>query len=176
MNNGGTLLLSGAGGTDNKLNTAAGVTLAGGALSLGGMTSSLTQNVGALTLTANSIFDFGTLLAGNTFKFAASNGVWTGLQLSIYNYSLTLDHLYFGNSSSGLNAAQLGQITFYSDAGTTSLGTAQYLLMGEVAPVPVPEPGTWLAALLAVVALSRLRSKSRTTPRILNSRRGAGGP
>jgi hypothetical protein len=88
VNNCGTLLLSGAGGTDNELNTAAGVALASGALSLGGMTTSLTHSVGALTLTAGSIFDFGTLLGGNTFKFAASNANWSGLELSIYNYRL----------------------------------------------------------------------------------------
>ena len=65
---GGTLLLSGAGATNNKLNTTPTATFGGGKLDLGGMTSSLDQQVGALTLSSSSVLDFGTLAAGNTFR------------------------------------------------------------------------------------------------------------
>lgn len=59
------------------------------------------------------------------------------------------EQLYFGTDATGLTAAQLSQIAFYSDSGTTFLGIGGYpsSLNGEV--VPAPEPSTWFAAALA---------------------------
>lgn len=153
VNNGGTLLLSGSGGMDSKLNNAAPITLAGGTVNLSGMSSSLTQTVGALTLTANSILNFGTLLAGNTLRFGASNADWSGLQLAIYNYSGGADHLFFGSNNSALDPSQLGQILFYSDNGSDFLGTGQFIGDGELAPVP--EPATYLTGIAAALTLAR---------------------
>ena len=126
VNSSGTLLLSGAGGTNTKLNNAP-ITLNGGGFDLSGITSSLNQTVGALTLTANSIINLGTLVAGNTLKFAASNAVWSGLQLAIYNYTLGADHLFFGANNSALDPSQLSEILFYGDAGSDFLGNALLL-------------------------------------------------
>ena len=153
VNNGGTLLLSGAGSTHSKLNNVASVTLAGGRIDLTGMTSSLSQTVGALTLTANSILDLGMLVAGNTLNFGASNADWSGVQLAIYNYSGGTDHLFFGTDNSALDPSQLSRIMFFSDAGSDFLGSAQFLAGGEL--VPVPEPATFLAA--AAMALFLVR-------------------
>ena len=274
VNGGGTLLLSGPGGTNAKLNHAAAVTLAGGRIDLSGMTSSLNQTVGMLTLStvatasaptllgdetsqfhqeaavitaaevepafnqmsstvdnrvgavtlranwatiframrvgdgwnsaddpaplprasetmvsrnggimaaatgtllaypsaeaastaAVSTLDFGGLLTGNTWTFGASNATWSGVQLSITNYTAGVDHLFFGSGGTGLNAAQLDQILFYSDSGSTFLGSAQWLGgTGEV--VPVPEPGTWAGAVLAVGAVAFMRRQRRTRSR-----------
>ena len=159
VNNGGTLLLSGAGGTNSKLNNAAPITLAGGRLDLSGMSSSLTQTVGALTLTANSIVDFGTLLAGNTLKFGTSVADWSGLQLAIYNYSGGADHLFFGSNNSALDPSQLSHILFYSDDGSDFLGSAQFLADGEI--VVIPEPATFLAAAAAALVLILFESRRR---------------
>jgi len=160
VNTNGTLLLSGAGGTDTKLNNLAPVTLAGGTIDLDGMTSSLDQTVGALTLSANSILDLGTLLAGNTWKFAPSNADWSSVQLNIFNYTGGADHLFFGTSTSGLDGSQLDRIMFFSDAGMNSLGTAQWSGgMGEI--TPVPEPATWAAGLLTVAALAYTQRRCR---------------
>jgi len=101
VNSGGTLLLSGAGGTNSKLSTTEPVTLSGGKIDLSAMTSSLDQHVGALTLSNSSVIDFGTLAGGNTFRFADSSGAtWaTGQSLNVWNWTgrfrpslLRLDH------------------------------------------------------------------------------------
>jgi len=73
--------------------------------------------------------------------------------LSIYNWSGSpsgngSDQVYFGNDNTGLTATQLSEIAFYSDNGITALGIAQILADGEIVPIAVPEPGTWLSALL----------------------------
>lgn len=158
VNGSGTLLLGGTGGTNVKLNNAAAVTLAGGKIDLGNMTSSLNQTVGALTLTATSILDLGLLVAGNTWKFAASNADWSSVQLAIHNYTGGADHLFFGSDTSGLNASQLDRILFYSDGGSNLLGSAQWLSGGEV--IPVPEPTAVLAA-AAVTLLLLWRERRR---------------
>lgn len=158
VNGSGSLRVSGPGGTDVKLNNSAPVTLAGGKIDLSGMTSSLNQTVGALTLTVNSILDFGALLAGNTFKFGASNADWSGVQLAIYNYTGGADHLFFGSNTSSLNAGQLDRIFFYSDGGNDLLGSGQYFGgTGEI--VPVPEPATWVAGALLLIAHGHLHRR-----------------
>ena len=134
INSGGTLLLE---GTSQIVNDA-GVTLAGGSLRMAA--NSTNETVGALTLSSSSIIDFGTLSGTNNMIFADSSAIgWTGT-LSVWNWTQGTDHLYFGSvPNSGLISTQLGQITFYSDSGTTSLGTARFGdLNGEVSPVPEP--------------------------------------
>ena len=141
INSGGTLLL---GGTNNdKINNSATVTLAGGTLSLGGL-ASLSETVGALTLSSTSTIDFGTFAAGNTLTFANSSGAsWSGT-LNVYNWTQGTDHLFFGTTDSGLTSTQLSHINFYSDSGTTLLdiggtGGGKFGLgTGEVRPTPEP--------------------------------------
>ena len=73
--------------------------------------------------------------------------------------------MYFGTDSSGLTAAQLSQIEFYSGVGTGDLGSASILANGEI--VPVPEPATCLAGLLIVgtVGFSQCRRMRRPVAR-----------
>jgi autotransporter-associated beta strand protein len=168
VNSGGSLVFGSHGGTD-RINDAAPLTLNG----MGSTVASLqtaghsehgatdnTAGIGALTLQSNSIIDLGNF--ASTIAFANSSAqTWTGT-LSIYNYTLTAisgeDHLYFGFDPTGLTNAQLNSIQFYSDSGSTFLGTANWSpgLDGEIVPgepVPVPEPATWFGAVIALLAL-----------------------
>ena len=168
VNSGGTLLLSGTGGTDTKLNTSAAVTLNGGSLavsdSIGG---SLDQSVGALTLSANSIIDFGMFASGNTLRFANSVADWTGLTLNIYNWTAGLDHLFFGTNTSGLNntgdgTGQLAHINFYtgSNTGLISLPTG-FIGAGEIAPVPEPSAAGIALGLFGLIGWRERRKDRR---------------
>ncbi|HZE58121.1 MAG TPA: autotransporter-associated beta strand repeat-containing protein [Chthoniobacterales bacterium] len=168
VNSGGSLVFGSHGGTD-RINDAAPLTLNG----MGSTVPSLqtaghsehgatnnTAGIGALTLQSNSIIDLGNF--ASTIAFANSSAqTWTGT-LSIYNYTPTaisgVDRLYFGFDPTGLTNAQLNAIQFYSDSGSTFLGTANWSpgLDGEIVPgepVPVPEPATWFGGVIAFLAL-----------------------
>ena len=158
VNSGGTLAFTGTTGTD-RINNSATMTLNGGTFNTGGLSehgaSNNTAGIGALTLQSNSIIDMGS--GASIVAFADSHlASWTGT-LSIYNYSGTpvtgngTDQLYFGTDASGLTSAQVGEIAFFSDSGTTSLGGATILADGEV--VVAPEPSTWMGAALALGAV-----------------------
>jgi fibronectin-binding autotransporter adhesin len=132
---GGTLLL---GGTGNRINDLAGVILSGGTLA----TDGLDEDLGALTLAANSVIDFG---AGSdsVLTFASASGTWTGT-LDILNWSGTA---YTGGGAEQLRftsdpTAYLSQITFAGIAGAVAIDNGTYF---EV--VPVPEPATVAGAL-----------------------------
>jgi autotransporter-associated beta strand protein len=175
LNSGGTLLLSNS-GTNDRISDAAPITLNGGTLNTGGLqehgATNNTQGMGAVTLQSSSIID---MASGNSIiAFANSSSqspAWgTGKTLSIYNWSGTpvtgggTDQLYFGNTTGGLLATQLAEFQFYSDAGMTPFNPgAIQLATGEV--VPVPEPGTWIAGILAGVAIAY--SQRRTFGRLL---------
>jgi len=150
LNTGGTLLLS---GTGDQVNNAATVTLAGGTIQTDGA-SSVSETVGALTLSSTSTIDFGTLVAGNTLSFGNSSGnAWTGA-LNVWNWTSGTDHLFFGNSAVGLTSGQLAQINLYSDGGTTFVGNGGINGFGEVSGIsPVPEPSSVFvaASLLALI-------------------------
>lgn len=166
VNAGGALLLSGSTTINTRINNAATVTLAGGTFALasvaeggggnGGLSTDGTVGTGALTLTNNSVID----LQGTSLLHAGASGsqVWTG-RLSIYNWSGSatgngLEQLLFGtdDSATSLTATQLSQISFYSDAGQTFLGNAQFAGLGdgEIIPASVPEPSTMLISLLVL--------------------------
>ena len=163
VNLGGTLLLGASGSpTTNRINDNSTMALNGGTFSTGGLSEhglsgvTVTPGMGAVTLSSNSVIDLGN--GASVIAFASSSAqTWTGT-ISIYNWSGIpgagngTDQLYFGTDTTGLTAEQLGQIAFYSDAGTTFLGTAGYAndLDGEVVPVPEPSTGLglpWLSAL-----------------------------
>ena len=164
VNQGGTLLFTASGiPTTDRINNSSTMTLNGGTFNTGGFSerglagATVTPGMGTVTLLSNSVIDLG----GGASVIAFSNSsaqAWTGT-LSIYNWSGTpgggngTDQLFFGTDATGLTTAQLGQIAFYSDSGTTFLGWAGYAndLDGEV--VPVPEATTWLGAALAFGAL-----------------------
>ena len=158
INSGGTLLLSGAGA--NKINNSAAVTLNGGTIAMGGSTS-LDEQVGALTLSASSVIDFGTFAGGNILRFADSTGAtWGAFTLSIWNWTDGADHLYFGSVfGAGLPVGGLGKILFYSDSGSTPTGGASRAFgpdNGEVSPLP--EPSTVLVG-LSLLSLAGYRER-----------------
>jgi autotransporter-associated beta strand protein len=157
IESGGTLLFSGKGGTNNKVAAGTAVTMGSGkgggvaTLNTGGL-KGLDQAFGVLTLTANSVIDFGALASGSqTLRFAASNAKWTGLTLSIWNWTAGVDHLYFGTSASGLDAGQLSQVVFYGGSGTGFLGMAGVVANGELSPIPEPSTVFALVGLCGVI-------------------------
>ena len=155
VNSGGTLLLSST--TANRINDAAEITLNGGRLNSAGLVEGApsTPGMGALTLLSSSVIDLAN--GASLLAFAnSSSQAWTGT-LSIHNWTGTIgvgdgtDQIYFGSDATGLSLTQLSQILFFSDGGTTLLGSGQILMDGEV--VPVPEPSTWVGAALALGAI-----------------------
>lgn len=167
VNTGGTLLFSG--NTTDRINDAAMITLAGGTLNTAGLSEGTptSPGMGALTLTSASTIDLGTVASVLAFADSHLSG-WTGA-LRILNWSGSLtgdgtDQVYFGTNSGGLTTAQLNQISFYSDGGSTLLGTAAILADGEIIPaLPIPEPSTWIGGAMAfgaIVFVSRRRLRS----------------
>ena len=137
--------------------------------------SSTNVGIGALTLQKSSSID----MSGNSILHFAASGAgsgvtWTGT-LSIFNYNGIpvlgngFDQLLFGtgstSSTSNLTDTQLGQVSFYSGADTSSLflGPGRWSTINPGEIVPVPEPSTWAAGILAVSALgySQRRQFSR---------------
>lgn len=148
----GTLLL----GADNRIGNSTNMILSGGTFATNGFSDQL----GTLTLTQDSIIDFGG--GDSILRFADSSGeAWDpNATLTIVNWGGTpfdgggADQLFFGGNDSGLTQAQLGQIVFADYPG---FGTAQ-LADGEV--VPVPEPGA-IAAAFGLAALIGWRERKR---------------
>ncbi len=163
INSGGTLLF----GANDTINHAATVTLAGGKISMQGLSGSgagtgPTETMGALTLSAASSIDFGTG-SGNTLVFASVTGLSGTNTLSVYNWSgtgytsggtdtdtdFTQDRLLFGTHPSSGDASD---ILFYSGGvGSTLIGTGVDISFAgtptnEVAPSAVPEPSTYFGA------------------------------
>ncbi len=164
VNAGGTLLLSQPGAlTTDRINNSSTMSLNGGTFATGGHSefaltgSTVTAGIGALTLASSSVIDLGS--GSSILAFANSSlQAWTGV-LSIYNWTGTpitgggVDQLYVGTDSTGLTAEQLSQVVFYSDSGTTALGTGGYSLAMDGELGPVPEPATWATASLTLVYL-----------------------
>lgn len=158
VNSGGTLML----GAPNQINDAAPITLAGGTFSAGNFSEGTdsTPGLGALTLTASSLIDFGSgagavlTLAGFTpgsFTLTISN--WTGTPATIGNG--TTDRLIFTSDQS----ANLGSFVFTGygpGAMEFDLGGGYY----EITPItPVPEPSTYFGAALALAAIGFLQRR-----------------
>jgi autotransporter-associated beta strand protein len=137
----------------------------------------LSETVGTLALTNNSVLDFGAHAANTlTLTGAASVDTYT---LSIYNWSGSAyaagatadsgdplqDRLLFSNlAGTGITPAQLSQISFYSDDGHAFLGYGMQVAgptagILEVVPTAIPEPAS--LALLASAALLGLRRARR---------------
>jgi autotransporter-associated beta strand protein len=182
--NGAELLLSGSG---NMIKDTASVGLTNGTLAFNPASYGISETVGALSLSGASAIDFGSSTttssqAGNTFTFASGATLNAGATLSIYNWSGspyilgqsdtgtasttpdTQDRLLFAGSGSGLNATQLGQISFYSGgAGSTLLGTGgEISFNGGYEIVPVPEPSsTALLGGASLLALAGFRQRRK---------------
>ena len=155
--NSGSLILGG----DNLITNAPEVRFQGGTLDTGGYDQS---GLGTANVTASSLIDMG---SGNSvINFADSSGIsWNGsVSLTIQNWSGTpvtgggTDQLYFGSSTSGLTATQVGQI-FFKDpfGGTGGLVPAAILPTGEVVPIPEPSTVFGLTALVFAVGYRERR-------------------
>ena len=155
VNTGGSLLVT----AGNSINNAAGLTLAGGTLTMNG---TFNESLGALTLAANSIID----LEGfdGTLTFSGLGDWSANTTLSITNWSgvnkygtpvgsgVANRHVVFANTT-GLNS-YLDRISFYSgDFGQGFAGTAFQIGLnpGPAEIAPVPEPETWVTAVILIV-------------------------
>ena len=150
----GTLLLGGA----NKIGDSTAVNFNGGTLNTGGFS----DTVGALTLTANSVLDFGTT---NNVHLQFSSATWSGGALTVNNWTGT--DFATGNpdqflvaSAGPLDSSFVAQISF-TGHGT---GAVAYSVGGGLYEiVAVPEPTTVLGAvgLLAFLAYRERRRVRR---------------
>jgi len=142
---GGSLLIA----ASNAINDRANITMGNGKLEMSGQ--NISERVGALTLTGNSVIDVRELQGPNNSLYFASGFLQQGwaadTRLSIWNWDFSgRNHIYFGSNASGLSAAQLNQISFYSDFGTSFIGNAFISNTGEISTIP--EAQTTLAAIL----------------------------
>jgi autotransporter-associated beta strand protein len=114
----------------------------------------ITEYVGALTLTGNSVIDVRELQGtNNALHFASSfleQGWATNTSLAIWNWDFSgTNHIYFGTDSKGLSETQLQQISFYSDFGNSFIGNAFISNTGEI--TTIPEAQTIIAATLILL-------------------------
>lgn len=130
------------------------IVLNGGSLSTVSIVTNRTfTSSSTLGLSASSTIALST--SAHTLTFAASNGIgWTsGTSLTIsgwqgaYNStSGTSGKIFFGNSSSGLTATQLSQITFFDGTNyyqATLLSTGELVPTSTIAPLYWGGSGTW---------------------------------
>jgi autotransporter-associated beta strand protein len=154
VNSGGTLVL----GASNQIGDGIGLILNGGTFLIGA--ANVTEDLGTLTLTADSTIDFGNFGATGLRQLTFDNSAgisWTGT-LTITNWqgvantSSEFTDIFFGVG--GLTTAQQGQIQFANQGNVagTLLGT------GEL--VPVPEPKIYVAA-LALLGVVGWRERRR---------------
>ncbi len=182
VNGGGTLILS---GTGRHIGANTGVTLNGGIFNTGGFsepTGTLGQQfIGALTLTATSIIDFGSG-SSSILEFSGLGPHAQGSStLQIINWDGTPvfggsgDRLLFNGVITDFTGKFLqSDVSFNGTSGYTAIpiliGTDNYY---EIAGLtPVPEPSTWAAGILAVgaIAFSQLRKGSRAGGRRTSGR------
>ncbi len=150
---GGTLLLSAA-NTSDRINNTAPVSLGGpSTASTLAATGTITETMGALTLTSGSgvrVIDFGTGAGLLTFASLASDTA--GVAVQIWNWSGTV--LTGGGTdqliSTGILGANilLSDISFYKDNGLTYAGDTIFVSGTSGELVPIPEAGSVLTALL----------------------------
>jgi autotransporter-associated beta strand protein len=156
INNGGSFLVT----ADDAIGTNTGIELNGGTMAFGA--AGYDGYVGALTLSANSILDLGTSSNGVLIRFNSINWSNANALLSIYNWTGTTqwqggtgnntDQVYFTNST--LSDTELQRISFFSDTGSSFVGNAFQITSGtynrEI--IAVPEPQTWVSAVLLLLA------------------------
>ena len=145
---GGSLLVA----ASDTLNDKADIQMGDAKLEMAG--KDITEYVGALTLTGNSVIDVRELEGtNNALHFASSfleQGWAKNTSLSIWNWdSSDTNHIYFGTDSKGLSETQLQQISFYSDFGNSFIGNAFISNTGEI--TTIPEAQTIIAATLILL-------------------------
>ena len=168
LNNGGSFLVT----AENAVNDNAAINLNGGRLAVSG---TLNETVGALTLSANSTLDFSGFVG--TLRFSGVGSWASGANLAIWNWSGQTQYgtnygtypnssnLVFTNNST--LSSNLANISFYSDSGTTSIGSGFELGFtgsgGGSLIIAVPETETYFyaAALLAGLVIQYLRRRAK---------------
>ena len=145
---GGSLLVA----ASDTLNDKADIQMGNAKLEMAG--KDITEYVGALTLTGNSVIDVRELEGtNNALHFASSfleEGWAKNTNLSIWNWDFSdTNHIYFGTDSKGLSEVQLQQISFYSDFGNSFIGNAFLSHNGEI--TTVPEAQTIVVAMLLLL-------------------------
>ena len=145
---GGSLLVA----ASDTLNDKADILIGNAKLEMVG--KDITEYVGALTLTGNSVIDVRELEGtNNALHFASSfleQGWAKNTSLSIWNWdSSDTNHIYFGTDSKGLSENQLQQISFYSDFGNSFIGNAFISNTGEI--TTIPETQTIITAMLILL-------------------------
>jgi autotransporter-associated beta strand protein len=169
VNSGGTLLLSGSSSVTDRINNNAALNLNGGVANAAGIvtfnTGGLsegaagTAGIGALTLTSNSIIDFG---SGTSLIEFTGGGIYTGGTLFINNWS---GNAVAGNGTDRLLFSTVPDSSLVSNIQFDgfALGQNAALNFGSYYEiVPVPEPGTIFSALgLLGMAGWRERRKMR---------------
>ena len=149
VTNTGTLLLSANSATSNS--TA--LTLNGGKVEIKTGTG-INTSLGALTLTDNSIIDFG-LSSGTDILTLGAVTSWTATKtIQIWNWTGTPrtaggNEQLMVSSTSGWTG-NLSSINFFSDSGSTLIGGGGAMFAGYEL-VAVPEPATW--SYMAAIAL-----------------------
>lgn len=158
---GGSLLVA----ASDTLNDKADILMGNAKLELSG--KDISEYVGALTLTGNSVIDVRELHGGkNALHFASSyleEGWGKNTSLSIWNWDFSREnHIYFGSDSKGLSTNQLQQISFYSDFGDSFIGNAFISNSGEISTIP--EAQTVVGAILILlVSIAYFRTKRDTS-------------
>lgn len=164
VNSSGTLLLAGAGAI-NRVNNAAGFTLAGGKLSTAGLSTS-SETLGSLTLSANSTIDFGSGF-GDQLTFTGVGTHTAGSALSILNWSgigstlgiSTSDRLIFnGTVTDFTNVYSQADVSFGGFG--TGYRAISFNSNTQFEIVAIPEPATIFGA-LALLGLVGYRERRR---------------
>jgi fibronectin-binding autotransporter adhesin len=160
VNNGGTLLL----GASNQIGNDTALNLAGGTFSLAGNT----DTVGRLTVSANSIFDFGTA-GGSATSFTFSDfGTYSGSVLTINNAvagsSIIFNTNYsgntnfdFGNPNSFVSKVQFGTTGQF---GQISFGTGTTTLLVAIPDARVYSAAVALIFLIGIAEVRRRRQRA----------------
>ncbi|MBV9463353.1 MAG: hypothetical protein JO317_03905, partial [Verrucomicrobiae bacterium] len=162
LNTGGTLLFSGVG---NRVRDLATFNFAGGNLK----GSDLTEAMGALTLSANSTLDFVKDATRGDITFAS--GLLSGTPvLTINNWS---GKIYAGGTDDRLFMTVAPTQAFLDSIQFTGFNRGAYWIPGTGEIVPVPEPGTILAAtaLLLLLGLQVLSENHSYVPALVGALR-----
>jgi fibronectin-binding autotransporter adhesin len=119
--NAGTLRI----GANDRISDVSKLVMVGGTFSTGGFNETL----GTMLLQGSGTLDMGR--GASTLHFAASSTESWGGSLLIRNWTPGADHIFFGNSATGLDSTQLSLINFIAPGTLTRITST-----GEILPSP----------------------------------------
>jgi autotransporter-associated beta strand protein len=169
--NGGSFLVTAA----NAVNDTAAINLGGGRMAVSG---NFSENVGQLTLSADSIIDFSGF--SGVLRFSGVGSWASGANLAIWNWSGTTHYgtqinnyntpsnLVFTTVTSNLTD-NLANISFYSDSGNSFVGSG-FEVSGftgggsQIIAVPETETYFYAVALLAGLVVQYLGRRAKRKP------------